>query len=269
MGVFDDEGRRPARSKRDSELTLGSAMLLVVFFGVVVLCGVSFGTGYILGSRASSDGPVFQSQQSATGTGPLLTQNAPQTKPVAATQLPAASTTADGTQAAQGTTPNTTPGTTASTTDGTVSAMSGTTSGAAQGANETATAGGTPYAVTGVAVQPPDDNGWHRAVATFSNQPSTSGAGGSQPAAAEVHPAMAGTSAASALMVQIAAVADQHDADVLLRALREHGYRAEAVHDPADNLIHICMGPYYSKSDADSMRNQLLNGGYNAVVRPW
>jgi len=73
---------------------------------------------------------------------------------------------------------------------------------------------------------------------------------------------------ANALMVQIAAVSNPEDASVLLGALRKRGYAVSAVRNPADNLIHVCVGPFSNRNDANAMRQKLLNDGYNAIVLP-
>lgn len=69
-------------------------------------------------------------------------------------------------------------------------------------------------------------------------------------------------------MVQIAAVSHQEDADVLVSALRKHGYVVSTRHDPADDLLHVQVGPFASHADAASMRQRLLNDGYNAIIEP-
>jgi DedD protein len=69
-------------------------------------------------------------------------------------------------------------------------------------------------------------------------------------------------------MVQIAAVAHEEDADVLMTALRQRGYAVRQRRDPADNLIHVQVGPFTSENDAIAMRQRLLNDGYNAVIQP-
>jgi cell division septation protein DedD len=69
-------------------------------------------------------------------------------------------------------------------------------------------------------------------------------------------------------MVQIAAVSHQEDADVLAGALRKHGYSVTEIRDAADNLIHVRVGPFSSRNDANAMRIRLLNDGYNAIVQP-
>jgi len=72
----------------------------------------------------------------------------------------------------------------------------------------------------------------------------------------------------SVFMVQIAAVSEQPDADVLVSALRKHGYSVTVQRDPADGLLHVRIGPYTSIENANTMRQKLLNDGYNAVVQP-
>jgi len=72
----------------------------------------------------------------------------------------------------------------------------------------------------------------------------------------------------SVFMVQIAAVSEQPDADVLVSALRKHGYSVTVQRDPADGLLHVRIGPYTSIDNANTMRQKLLNDGYNAVVQP-
>jgi cell division septation protein DedD len=69
-------------------------------------------------------------------------------------------------------------------------------------------------------------------------------------------------------MVQIAAVSHQEDADVLVAALRKHGYTVTMSREPADNLIHVRIGPFTSRGEANTARQKLLNDGYNAVVQP-
>ena len=52
-GVFDDEQLEPAQPRHDTELTLGSGTLLLIFFGLVLLCGLCFGMGYAVGHRSA------------------------------------------------------------------------------------------------------------------------------------------------------------------------------------------------------------------------
>lgn len=69
-------------------------------------------------------------------------------------------------------------------------------------------------------------------------------------------------------MVQIAAVANSDDADVLVTALRKRSYSVTASREPADGLIHVKIGPFNSRNEANRWRDKLLGDGYNAVVQP-
>jgi cell division septation protein DedD len=76
------------------------------------------------------------------------------------------------------------------------------------------------------------------------------------------------TSPAGAPMVQIAAVSHSEDADVLVSALRRRGYSVTARHDPADGLLHVRLGPFSNREEAEKWRLKLLNDGYNAILQP-
>jgi DedD protein len=68
------------------------------------------------------------------------------------------------------------------------------------------------------------------------------------------------------LMVQIAAVANPEDGDVLVAALRKHGYSVSARRE-GDNLIHVRIGPFATREEANRWRQKLLSDGYNAQVQ--
>jgi cell division septation protein DedD len=72
---------------------------------------------------------------------------------------------------------------------------------------------------------------------------------------------------APALMVQIATVTHQEDADVLISALRKRGFEP-TVSSGDDGQLHVRIGPFNSLSEANAMREKLTNDGYNAVVQP-
>jgi DedD protein len=68
-------------------------------------------------------------------------------------------------------------------------------------------------------------------------------------------------------LVQVAAVSHQEDADVLLSALKRRGYAVTIRHEPQDKLLHVQIGPFATKKDAEAMRQRLLSDGYNAIVK--
>jgi cell division septation protein DedD len=70
------------------------------------------------------------------------------------------------------------------------------------------------------------------------------------------------------LMVQIAAVTDADDANVLMGALRKRGYAVSGERDAGDGMIHVRIGPFARKDEADKWRMKLLNDGYNAILQP-
>ncbi len=91
----------------------------------------------------------------------------------------------------------------------------------------------------------------------------------SQPSAPAVKPAAVAAPAAATqtFMVQVAAVRIAQDADILVDALRKHGYSATVRKEPQDQLLHIQLGPFATRADAYAMRSKLLADGYNAVVK--
>ncbi len=231
-GVFDDEEREPVQPSRDTELTLGSGTLLAMFFGLVVICGLFFGLGYALGRHGSGEATAAV-QQSATAAQTSLQANGSRSKPSAIVQpVSAASTQSAGADQAPAATSNTNP----------AASSPATFSKASTGASP-----GQPQ------VQP--------ALAAAANSPQPA-----PPAAAQnVHPALAQT---VQLMVQIAAVANPEDGEVLVNALRKRGYTVVARREPADNLIHVRIGPFSSREEANRWRQKLLDDGYNAIVLP-
>jgi len=82
----------------------------------------------------------------------------------------------------------------------------------------------------------------------------------------EVRPALPAQGAG--VMVQIAAVSRVEDASVLMNALKARGYAVIARREPVDSLIHVQIGPFASRADANAMSQRLLSDGYNAVVMP-
>lgn len=253
-GMFDDDEPERVKSRRDSELTLGSGALLGIFFVFVVICGLCFGLGYSVGHHAGPS-PLVATPQPSPDQEPL-TSNGSIPKPSAADQAPLTPT-PQAVDAAQ-----------------TEADAASPAAGAAPIPSAAAAPGSAPTAVPTV---------------QNSLQPATAGAPAAQPV---VHPAMeqapspaASRQAAMAsgmhpafqpaqpfpaqpLMVQIAAVSNPQDAEVLVGALRQHGYPVTVRRNLTDNLIHVRIGPFASRELANQWRLKLLNDGYNAVVQP-
>jgi len=69
------------------------------------------------------------------------------------------------------------------------------------------------------------------------------------------------------IMVQIAAVSSQDVADILLASLRKKGYSVSVRHEPQDKLLHIQIGPFANRKDAEAMQQRILADGFNAIVK--
>lgn len=212
------------RPKRDTEITLGPAMLLAIICGLVLLCGLCFGIGYTAGRKSaphvatvtqSSSGQTITPQPGATVQKPLAKGTIPSAPPAGA-PVPQPSS-ADGT-------PNGNPLTSYASSSNSVAA-------------------------TNNQVRP-----------ALTPQPGM--ASGSSGQVQQALPQNA------RIMVQIAAVSHVEDANVLMGALRKRGYVVVARREPSDSLIHVQVGPFATREEADAMSQRLLSDGYNAIVMP-
>jgi DedD protein len=80
-------------------------------------------------------------------------------------------------------------------------------------------------------------------------------------------PAAAPAVATGNFLVQIAAVSHREDAESLITALQQRGYTVFIRNEPQDKLLHVQVGPFPTRKDADAMRQHLLYDGYNAIVK--
>ncbi len=67
--------------------------------------------------------------------------------------------------------------------------------------------------------------------------------------------------------VQISAVSHPEDAQTLVTALKHRGYEAQIRHVPQDALLHVQIGPYGTRKDAEAARQHLIADGYNAILK--
>jgi len=98
-------------------------------------------------------------------------------------------------------------------------------------------------------------------------KPALGGANPPQPAQAPVGSVTPALAQVAQIMVQIAEVGQQEDADVLVSAIRRRGYAVSARREPLDGLIHVKIGPFKTPAEADGWRQKLLNDGYNAEIQ--
>ena len=229
-GVFDDEESEEARPRRDTELTLGLGSLLLIFLGLVVVCGLCFGLGYTLGGRHGAEPDVAAGQLPAASAQSPVEGHGSLSKPSATAQTVLAP-----------------PAQTAAPQSGTLQPGA---AGPPQSAAPLQTSGPAAASSAQTLVRP--------ALPAPASPVQVASASNAAPA----------LPVAATLMVQIAAVSHLEDADVLVAALRKRGYAVSAQREPADNLIHVRIGPFNNRDEANRWRTRLLNDGYNAMIQP-
>jgi DedD protein len=67
-------------------------------------------------------------------------------------------------------------------------------------------------------------------------------------------------------MVQIAAVRNQDDANLLRDTLQKQQFPV-IITQPGDKLFHVQVGPYADVKEADSIRSRLVESGYNPILK--
>ena len=68
-------------------------------------------------------------------------------------------------------------------------------------------------------------------------------------------------------LVEVMALSHDSDADAMLAALRRQGYEPTVNRAQQDSMLHIDVGPFPSRSDAETMQKRLLHDGYDAIIR--
>jgi DedD protein len=213
--------------ERASEITLSTASLLGIFFGLVLICGVFFGFGYSMGRGV---GPSAQAS-ALEGNETEVAQNPPALEsPAKESQAAPTAAEQESAQPAVGHRPEP--------------------KHSASAAPPADTAKGAPLVID-KPPQPVSKPSAARLVTVPSYTP----------------PADAPPSATGQPMVQIAAVARREDADVLVSALRQRGYGVVVRNEPQDNLLHVQVGPFANRGQAAAIKQKLLSDGYNAIIK--
>jgi len=238
--VFEEEEEdlAPLQAQPDRELTLSSTTLLAIFFGLVLICGLFFGLGYSLGRRATSESTADAGLSPAASATPTSVSSDYHQKPSAAEQTAAPVVPAQDASEMPPDSQSITPSDTASS--------------PAQPAAAPVNSAPPSAAPASAQAKP---------VALQTAVPAGANTGpNAVPAAVQAAPG-------SGVMVQIAAVSNPADADVLIGALQKRGYTVAARRQPGDALIHVQVGPFSSRADAVAMRQKLLGDGYNAILK--
>jgi DedD protein len=221
------------------EITLSTASLLGIFFGLVLVCGVFFGFGYSLGrgteqgAQAASlkTGPASNSSDSDETTTAANQQPAPPPPAQSQDQVPAQADVPVVVKHAKADDAGDTSA------DNAAPAPPKHVSQALVAATESAAQKPTPRIAPPVTVVPPPT------------------------------PVAAPAPGSGKPMVQIAAVARQEDADVLVSALRQRGYGVVVRNEPQDKLLHVQVGPFADRTQATAIKQKLLSDGYNAIIK--
>jgi cell division septation protein DedD len=53
----------------------------------------------------------------------------------------------------------------------------------------------------------------------------------------------------------------------MVKALKRHGYNVAVNQDPHDALLHLEVGPFANKTDAEAIQQRLIKDGYNATLK--
>src|SRR5579862_9613458 len=270
---------RPTRRERmdedapySSEITLGMRSMLAIFFGLVLVCGVFFGLGYSVGRNgglrpatddtASSPAIGDSSLKKPSATDQGLTPVPAQSAPANSDQSKPAQNSNTVTETDLGSKPVSDETAKPAVTPAPAAQAAASQPGATKPAPPQPVAQKpalTPAPQT--AAQKPNPAPVAKPAESFSNpyRPVTP-----QPAAQSLSSA---SPAPGGFMVQIAAVRQPQDANVLVSALQQHGFHAQIRHEAQDQLLHIQLGPFETRAQAYDMRSKLLANGYNAVVK--
>jgi cell division septation protein DedD len=231
----DRRGSELDDAPADREVTLNTGTVLALFFTLALICAVFFGFGYSMGRKSAQPAAVAASDGSPA---PAAVSDTASSKP------------APGSPAIQPI-------------PGYMSQSEANAANEKAGAQSIKSSASTTPAPAAPVVQP--------------RKPVVEAAPAPAPVVRTPPPAPApvvaynsaptATPAAGATYVQIAAVSHQEDADVLLNALQRRGYKVLARSDAADRLIHVQIGPFSDRKQAEATRQKLLGDGYNAFLK--
>ncbi|MGA2376640.1 MAG: SPOR domain-containing protein [Candidatus Sulfotelmatobacter sp.] len=221
--------------EQDTEITLGTAKLLSLFFGLVIVCAVFFALGYTLGRKSdiglvasSAATPLQSSSKGLKPAGSASPQSAPPMTFYKAVEQKDANA-------------QLTPA-----------------SADANSANPAATGQSTSSPGTS---SPAASSSGTSASGTSSGNPAQSSQSGNPPDPMAAIPS-------TPYFVQVAAVTKQEDAEALVDALKNKQYPAFVATNAAnEKLFRVQVGPFNDVKDAEATRSRLINDGYNPIVK--
>lgn len=69
-------------------------------------------------------------------------------------------------------------------------------------------------------------------------------------------------------MVQVGAIGNRKDALMLVARLRKQNFHAEIYPGKRDKFLHVQLGPFDNKQQAEVVRHQLISHGHYALLKP-
>ena len=223
------------QTSEDREISLGTGTILAIFFALALICAIFFGLGYTMGRKSAAQAAVL---------------SAAPTEPVANSSTFSSFKPSAGSTGAQSSTglkkdPETKPAQAPKDPDDEI--------------------------VTTPVSDSEDSSKPARAITVArketAQQTTPAPIVRQSPAPAPSPNAMPTINPNGTSIVQVAAVSHQEDADVLISALKRRGYTVFIRQEPQDKLLHVQIGPFATKKDAEAMRQHLLADGYNAIVK--
>lgn len=229
----------------DREISLGTATILGIFLGLAVVCALFFGFGYSMGRR-SVPSPLADVD---TGVSAPLPENRLAPGSVSGGDVGGYVPPTQRASSGEGTT------------DGTsgAHAPAGQHVKPAAASTATATDSGASNSVQSVERQQ---------IARAVQQATDSSPVPPKASAVAAAPAVV-TGGVGSTYVQVTAISQTHraDADMLVASLRKKGYPAAIHPGAADQLLHVQLGPFATKKDAEAVRTRLGADGYNSILK--
>jgi cell division septation protein DedD len=270
MNSLMDEIDPDEEPRSSTDLTLGVGSLLSIFFGVVLICGIFFGFGYSMGRRNAHSSASQSASSSKPAPAQTLTArelNSEPLKPQIADNAATDDASPSAPSPAAPTTPVAKTDDSAATAKAPVQKDSAPHAASERAAHDAASDdAGKPGRNTRVV----DSNAGDTALTAVPSShrptlPAKPHAGISAPLATP--PPDAVPTPGHPVMVQIAAVSRQEDAEVLAGALRKRGFSPSVRPGTSDKFFHVQIGPFTNKADAETMKQHLLSDGYNAILK--
>jgi DedD protein len=217
-------------SEQDTEITLGTGKLLGLFFGLVAVCGLFFGLGFMLGKSSS---PNLNAS--------LVNEGVPAGVATGNTAKPSSARPVDA-KPQQGDCP--------------------------QGQNCTPTPEMSFYKTDDPAANPSKQSPTPTPLVQTAASPVQADlkpVTETKPIAAPEVGKM--LTPGTGYMVQIAAVSKEQDAEALVGALRKKSYPVFITNPAGDALFHVQIGPFADVKEAEAMRTKLQGDGYNPILK--